>query len=212
MARCARNVRPRGFTVIEVLVTLAILAIAMALGIPALAKLLARSQLEGSARELAVLTQRARLEAIKRRVQTVVEVDPVTGIAEAWADVDGVAVGDPPDLLFNPVAGELRYTTDYRIGRIEPHSRIGFLAPGGQPVVDGLTAAPGRRVAVFLPTGAAESSGAFRLADRDGVNHLEVRVEPAGTGRIELRKWDREEGAWTLQREGGRPWTWYVEP
>lgn len=200
----------RGFTLIEVLVALVILAIAMALGIPALSHLVNRSRLEGSARELAVLSQRARLEAIKRRVRTVVEVDPATGTAEAWADVDGVAAGDPPDLVFNPVAGELRFTTDYRIGRIETAAH--FAAPAGQDAVDGLSAAPGRRVAVFLPTGAAESSGAFRLADEGGFNHLEVRVAPAGTGRVSLRKWDRDAGAWALRREGGKPWQWYASP
>jgi prepilin-type N-terminal cleavage/methylation domain-containing protein len=202
----------RGFTLIEVLVALVILGIAMALGIPALSKLITRSRLEGSARELAVLTQRARLEAIKRRVQTVVEVDPATGAAEAWADVDGPGVLDPPDLVFNPVAGELRFTTDYRIGRLEPGSGVRFEAPGGQSAVDGLSAAPGRRVAVFLPTGAADRSGAFRLADPGGLNHLEVRLAPAGTGRVTLRKWDRDAGAWALQREGGKPWTWYIRP
>lgn len=212
MPRREGTANARGFTLIEALVTLLILAIAMALGIPALAKLITRSRLESSARELAVLTQRARLEAIKRRVQTVVEIDPATGAAEAWADVDGVGVGDPPDLVFNPVAGELRFTTDYRIGRLEPRSNVRFDAPGGQAVVDGLTAAPGRQVAVFLPTGAADRSGAFRLADVGGLNFLEVRLEPAGTGRVELRKWDRDQAAWTLQREGGRPWTWYTRP
>jgi len=201
-----------GFTLIELLVTLVILVIAMALGIPALARLLSRSHLEASARELAVLTQRARLEAIKRRVQTVVEVDPATGEAAAWADVDGPAALDPPDLKFNPVAGELRFTTDYRIGHLEPGSGVRFEAPGGQPAVDGLTAASGRQVAVFLPTGAVDRSGGFRLADAGGLNHLEVRLAPAGTGRVSLRKWDRDLGAWTLQREGGRPWTWYIRP
>jgi len=201
-----------GFTLIEVLVTLVILVIAMALGIPALARLLSRSHLEGSARELAVLTQRARLEAIKRRVQTVVEVDPATGEADAWADVDGLAAGDPPDLLFNPVAGELRFTTDYRIGHLNPGTGVHFAAPGVQPAVDGLSAAPGRRVAIFRPTGAADRSGGFRIADAGGLNHLEVRLDPAGTGRVSLRKWDRDLGAWRQQREGGQPWTWYIEP
>lgn len=199
----------RGFTLIEVLVTLAVLSIALSLGIPALARMIARSQLEGAARELAVLSQRARLEAVKRRVQTVVEVDPVTGTAFAFADIDGPDAGDPPDLVFNPVAGELRFTTDYRIGRLDPRTNVEIAGPGAEPPVDGFTAAPGGPVAVFLPTGAADRAGAFRLTDTGGKNHLEVRVAPAGTGRVAVRKWDRELTAWHVQQEGGRPWTWY---
>lgn len=196
----------------EVLVTLAILAIAMALGAPALQRLIVRSSLEATARELAVLSQRARLEAIKRRVPTVVEIDPATGEILAFADVDGEAATDPPDSAFNPVAGELRFDTDYRIGTVRTGSGVAFAAPGSQAVVEGLTPVDGRRVVVFLPTGGVDRPGGFRVGDRAGWNHLEVRVEPAGTGRITLRKWDRDEGEWYAQREGGRPWIWYSDP
>jgi type II secretory pathway pseudopilin PulG len=203
----------RGFTLLEALVLLAILAIALALGLPALSRLIVRSELESAGREAAILVQRARLEAIKRRVRTVVAMDPATGSVLAYADVDGEAAGDAPDLELNPVAGELRWDTDYRIGAVTAPSSVRVAAPGGQPVVDGLTTAPdGSRVVVFLPTGAADRSGGFRLADRGGFNHLEVRIEPAGTGRIELRKWNRDLARWQGRGEGGEPWEWYAEP
>ena len=213
MIRKRRELACRGFTLIEALVTLAILAIAFVLGIPALSNLISRSRLEGAARELAVLSQRARLEAIKRRVQTVVEVDPATGAVFAYADVDGVHDTDPPDLVYNPVAGALSYDTDYRIGQLEPRTGVEVAAPtGGGPAIDGLTDAGGERVAVFQPTGAADAAGGFRLGDAAGLNFLEVRIEPAGTGRVELRKWDRDKDEWYAHREGGRPWTWYTQP
>ncbi len=213
MIRKRRELACRGFTLIEALVTLAILAIAFVIGIPALANLISRSRLQSAAQELAVLTQRARLEAIKRRVQTVVQVDPATGAVLAFADVDGVSASDPPDLVFNPVAGALSFDTDYRIGQLEPRNGVEVGAPtGGGPAIDGLTDAGGVRVAVFRPTGAAEAAGGFRLGDAAGLNFLEVRLEPAGTGRIELRKWDRDKNEWYAHREGGRPWTWYTGP
>lgn len=200
-----------GFTLIELLVVLAILGIAAGLGIPALSRLIVRSQLEGSARETASLLQRARLEAIRRRVQTVVEVDSAGVVLRAYADVDGAAAGDPPDLQFNPVGGELRFDTDYSLGDLHPKSAVAFAAPGAQAVVDGLTlAASGDQAFVFLPTGAADRVGAVRIGDAAGRNHLEVRVEPAGTGRIEVRKWNRDDGSWQARREGGKQWTWYT--
>ncbi len=214
MIRPARPLDCRGFTLIEALVTLAILAIAMVLGIPALANLVSRSRLENAAHELAVLTQRARLEAVKRQVQTVVEVDPATGAALAYADVDGASASDPPNLVFDPVAGALSFDTDYRIGYLPSRTGVQVAAPaGGGPALDGLTdAGSGKKVAVFGPTGAAEAAGGVRFTDAASLNFLEVRLEPAGTGRIELRKWDRDKSEWYAHREGGRPWTWYTEP
>jgi len=209
----ARTGRDRGFTLLEALVVLAVLGIALVIGLPSLTHLITRSQLEAEARETATLLQRARLEAIKRRVQTVVLADPAAGTVTAFADVDGPAAGDPPDLELNPVAGELARDTDYTIRTITLNARAPMAGPGGQPAIDGLTLDPsGNRIAVFLPTGAAASVGSLRFADVAGFNFLEVRVEPAGTGRVEIRKWNRDRAAWLGRREGGIPWTWYVEP
>ncbi len=197
---------------------LVLLAIAFGLGVPALQNMLLRSRLQGMAQELSVLIQRARLEAIKRRAPAVVRIDPADGTAGAWGDVDGTAVGDPPDRLYNPIAGELQRNTDHELSRLEARPNIGFRGPsdGGaedQAPIDGFSTDPnGDTILVFLPTGAAEVAGAFRIGDAADLNHFEVRIEPAGTGRVELRKWSRGDGAWTSRREGGEPWKWYTEP
>jgi type II secretory pathway pseudopilin PulG len=205
--------RDRGFTLLEALVILAILGIALTVGLPSLTHLISRSKLEAEARETATLLQRARLEAIKRRVQTVVLADADAGTMTAFADVDGPAVGDPPDLELNPLAGELARDTDYTIRTIGLSARVQMAGPGAQPAIEGFTLDPsGNRVAVFLPTGAADSVGSLRFADAAGANFLEVRLEPAGTGRVEIRKWNRDRSEWLARREGGIPWTWYDAP
>ena len=202
-----------GFTLLEALVVLAILGIALTFGLPSLSHLITRSKLEAGARETATLLQRARLEAIKRRVQTVVLADPAAGTVTAFADVDGPAAGDPPDLELNPVAGELARDTDYTIRTIDVSARVPMAGPGAQPAIEGLSVDPsGRRVAVFLPTGGAASVGSLRFSDAAGFNFLEVRIEPAGTGRVEIRKWNRDRAAWLGRREGGIPWKWYDAP
>lgn len=204
----------RGFTLVELLVVLVLLAIAIGLGVPALQNMLLRSRLQGMSQELSVMIQRARLEAIKRRVPTVVRIDPVDGTAVAWVDLDGVAVGDPPDSIYNPIAGELRLNTDFELSRLEPRSNVGFGGPPGDAApAQGLSTDPnGETVLVFLPTGAAAAEGAFRIRDVADLNHLEIRIAPAGTGRVDLRKWDRDDAAWTSRREGGEAWKWYSEP
>lgn len=205
--------RAKGFTLLEALVVLAILGIALTLGLPSLSHLITRSKLEAEARETATLLQRARLEAIKRRVQTVVHADPAAHLVTAFADIDGPAAGDPPDLELNPVAGELARDTDYSIRTIDVSARVQMVGPGAQPAIDGLTLDPsGDRVAVFLPTGAALDVGGIRFADAAGFNFLEVRIDPAGTGRVTIRKWNRDRAEWLGRREGGIPWEWYVEP
>ncbi len=211
MNRSEPGKRAKGFTLLEVLVVLAILGIALTIGLPALSRMITRAKLTANARETATLLQRARLEAIKRRVQTVVLADPTAGTVTAFADVDGVTADDPPDLLLNPVASELSRDTDYKIRTVELSGRVQMAGPGAQPAVDGLSVDPkGHRVAVFEPTGAAASVGGMRFADPAGLNFLEVRIEPAGTGRIEIRKWNRDKTAWLGRREGGIPWEWYV--
>ncbi len=204
-ARCRRRTAA-GFTFIEMLVVLVVLLIAAALGFPALQNMIVRSKLEGIARETGMLVQQARFEAIKRSVPTVVRIDLDKRQVVAFADVNGAAIGDPPDGIFNPVAGQPRRGTDYIVGgTLQLPSRIEFQAPGGQAVIEGLTAVGGEKVLIFATDGSVSDDGAVRFADGRG-NFLELRVEPRATARVELKKWDGS--FWRAAGEGGVPWNW----
>lgn len=196
----------RGFTLIELFVVLAVVVVVMALGIPAIQNLIIRSKSEGYSREASVLMQRARLEAIKMNREGVVHLDPAGRQLVAFIDTDR-------DGTFNPDPGAPYRSADYELGRLDLPSNVGFRAPDGQPVVEGLTtvevASGDVQAAVFQPDGSVADVGAFRIGDlRD--NFLEVRVEPAATGRVQVRKWQVDAWLGTVDPsdENYEPWKW----
>lgn len=194
-----------GFTLLEVLVVMAILMTAILVAFPALHTLIVRSKLEGKARELAAMIQKGRLEAVKRSVPVVVKVDPSSSEVFAFADVNGPLLEDPPDGIFNPVADEPHGATDYSLGRWGLPVGVTLAAPGAQPVIDGLTLIGSDRVVRLLPDGSVADVGAYRFGDPRG-NFLEVRVEPRATARVTVGKWDGT--TWPSRGEGGQPWRW----
>lgn len=213
-----RPSRPAGFTLVEMLISLAVMMVIAAIGYPPLHNLIVRSKLEGAARETAMLMQLARLEAIKRSVPIVVRIDQASRRLITFADVNGAALTDPPDRLFNPVAGQPQHATDYELRPpLSPPGRIEFQAPLAGNVVEGFTVVGGDKVAIFQTDGSVLADGAIRFADGRG-NFLEVAVTPKATARVELRKWDGAGGvnpkypvggAFRAAGEGGKPWIWY---
>jgi len=209
MLRGRRHRLHSGFTIIEMIVVVAIIGIMATIGLPNLVRMIHRAKLDGIVRETSVLMQRARSEAVRQNVPTVVRADFARNEVVAFADVDGVAAGDPSDMIFNPVAGEPHRTTDYELGRYRLPNLVGFAHPSGDPAerVDGFTAAGGENVAVFDPNGSIRDLGAIRFGDQRG-NFLEVRIEPAATARVQVRKWDLDLAAYQTRNQGDKPWVW----
>ncbi len=196
MKPTARGPRGRsgGFTLVELLVVLVILATILTLGIPALHNLILRSRTEGFARDLAVTMQRARLESIKKNRPAPVAVDPATKDVVAFLDADG-------DSAFDPDSGNPPETLDYAIARLPLPSYLAYEDPDGKTGEDSIYGASQvalggeeRKAAIFRPDGSISDPGtdpeafAFRIADARG-NQLEVRVDPPATGRIQIRKY-----------------------
>lgn len=203
----SRLARPgeKGFSLVELVVAVTIGLILATIGLPALATLIGRSKIEGTAREMVSTMQLARLEAIKTGFPAVVRIDPALSQLETYVNIEDSGTR----WAFDPDATKTYQSTDYRLRLLPLPVGVSFGAPGGGGEADGLTADPGGGVGlvIFRPDGSVRDVGAFRVGDsRD--NFLEARVEPEGTARIELRKWDADLGEWLAQGEEGRSWSW----
>jgi prepilin-type N-terminal cleavage/methylation domain-containing protein len=179
-----------GFTLLEFLVTLAVLGIVLAISIPGLLAVRQRRLLEGSGEQMMTFMQRARFLAIQRNRPQRVVPDLTARVLFLDADADGVL--DDSE-RFDGVA-ELQ--TGVRFGG----------PPGDDAAVVDFTLAGGSRIAIFRPDGAVVDGGAFRLSDPEGNDFLEVRVVEPASGLTRLRKWDG--AAWKEKGQGGEAWHW----
>lgn len=216
-----RRRRSGGFTLIELLVVLLVLGIAMGLGIPALHNFIIRSKTEGYTRDVGVLLQQARLEAIRMNRPAAVYLDPASGEIRAFLDAD-------KNLEYAPDGAEVFRATDYELGRLPLPSGVEFRDEAGTPgagSVDGITtvAVDGSDLpaAIFRPDGsvldqmpddaAIQTAFAFRIADLRG-NHLEVRISPLLTGKVEVRKYRDADNVWAAAGDPSdpdyQPWGW----
>lgn len=197
--------RERGFTLVEMLVVVAILFIAVMLSAPYLTKQIQRSKLIGTAQQAAGLMRLARMDAIKRSQCSMVLIDPVRRQVEALSDRDGNCQPSAPDV---------------RLGELLLPKSVSFKSPCGADAasVRGLTSRAGKpSLAVFRSDGSARDPGAFRFeaVELGGAdpNYLEVLLWPAATARVQVRKWKggggdcNNDNLWHANGEGGS-WKW----
>jgi type II secretory pathway pseudopilin PulG len=184
---------------LEVLVVMLIIGIMATLGMPALQQMISRSRLEGLARELSVVCQSSRLEAIKGGIPTVVRFDSANRIVLAWIDANGdnIQDADEREMVRRPLPGSVEF------GGPDSLEKTGGLPKDG----DGawLTFNPAGSIEL-TSTGDCDSGlGCVRLTDYRE-NYLELSIGPAATAKVEIRKWDGSK--WMLPGEGGHPWEW----
>jgi prepilin-type N-terminal cleavage/methylation domain-containing protein len=215
MRSMQRNSSPRGFTIFELLIVMALMGIMATLFAPNFLRLVHRAKLTGTAQKMEVVMRTARQNAIRYNAQAVVRINQATEEVIAFVDVDGVNIGDPPDGIFNPIAGQPHRATDWEFSRMTLPNSVNFDVPAADPdggtVVFGFAntqmPVPVPDVAIFLPDGSAESAGAFRIGDLFN-NFLEVRVAPRLTARVSTRKFSDADNAWHVRNETGKPWKW----
>lgn len=228
--------RDGGFTLPELIIVLVLVMLAALIGFPLLQKTIVRSNLEGAAQELASALRLARLEAIRRSAPAVVVLDTATNQVATFVDFND---DDPDadnnyrgsDLIYNPDDAPLCPPSAVPEGCLRANERDRYVnealqltrqaklgGPAGDPaIVDGFTdRGDGPRV-VFSADGSVVDVGGFRL--NDGVkddagvvlNFLEVRVSPASAARVQLLKWNKDDGKWYTRdmKDGKSTWKWY---
>ena len=204
----------RGFTLVELLVVLALSMFLILITMPTLSTMMNRGKLTGAAQEIGSVLRLARLEAIKRGVPTVVQVDYATNSLMVYADVNDAAGNPGSDLKYDPPAAAAAETTvvrdfDYVIITYTLPNTVhwwGALddSPGLGNAVIGFTSNPtaGKpNLAVFNPDGSVQATGQFRIgqgafprnvtAATDTVdNFLAVNVQPQATARVFVTKYN----------------------
>ncbi len=202
----------KGFTLVEMLAVLALAVVMLALGLPILFTTVRQAKLRGVVQETTALMRRARIEAVKTSAQAVVRIVPPAG-------------GEPGQVeAFSDRDADETFDADERVlGKLSLPFGVRFFAPPDledADSVEGFTADPGGsslpHIAVFQGTGAVEATGAFRFGDQFQ-NYLEVRIEPAATARVEVRKAREEGGDWKWYAQGDGttsgadqvPWEWH---
>jgi prepilin-type N-terminal cleavage/methylation domain-containing protein len=202
-----------GFTMLEVLVVLVVLVVLGVLLVPEFTNTLERAKLRGMASETTVLMRLARLDAIKNSRPAIVVIQPAGTAGDHLDRV--VACPDPNNNLICDADERFLGEFNLPIGVLF-RDEVGDL---GKDSVDGFTSTGGAtpNVAVFLGDGSIRNIGSFRFGDAcsRANNVLEVRVEPAATARVEIRKWRPSPSRWeangdgTANSTGGDAWEWY---
>ena len=185
----------QGFTLVEMIVVLAIIMIIALLGFPALMNTIRRAKVEGAVREAATLGRAARLQAIKG-----------SQAAGLYSDFTGRKV---VYFIDSDASGDFDATLDDQKASVLLPSHTSFGGPAADSdKVTGLGNDGSGGWVLFGSDGTSSATGAFRIGDDHG-NYYEIRIDPKATGRIDILKWNPTASAWRAQGQNGESWQWY---
>lgn len=175
----------KGFTIVELLITMAIIAITAGIATPNILQWIANSRLDGAARNLLFNFQHAKMEAAKRATQCTVTFNlPVSGTTYDYV----VYVDADQDLEYD--AGSDRILKKIKFSNHSEYKGVSFDTNQGGG--DGLTFSSndnGRPSVAFNSRGLsmnnAFGSGAGSVYLTNNNNTKQIRVSTAGSVRIQ---------------------------
>jgi len=180
--------RAAGFSLIEILIVMALMGVVMAIGLPNLFKYIQHQKILGITQQTAIAFRLARLEAIKMSTAAVVMVDAANRKVVAFDDTNN-------DRFLN--------ADERTVVLMQIPKGITFVGAFGLSSAADITFP---NVAVFRTDGSVTDLGGFRFSNTRG-DQLEARVvSPKSTARVQILK--LQGAAWVAQGEGGQSWTW----
>lgn len=189
-----------GFTLIEMLVVMALMLALVAIGIPSLQNALHQSKMRGMVQEITVALRLARIDAIKTSSRGIVQIVPSTApdkpaLVRAFSDRDSDGRLGANEQVLASFVLPTGVTFEDNAGLLDKDSVKDFsVDPDGGP-----------NMAIFRSDGSIVETGRFRISDPYG-NHMEVRVEPKATARIKVYKFENSD--YVPNGDNGKAWTW----
>lgn len=190
-----------GYTVVELLVTVAIIGLLSTLALPSINNVILRYRLKDAAREIASSLRLLRIRAISTNFPTYLDFNPVAGLEDrfytAFVDEDNMSVHDAPaeteatGLLFRDTYGGFkgnRLPTGVRFGWGSDVEDVGKNTNGDPLPSDGVSFSGDR--AKFspdgMPLGGLSGTGTIYLKNTLDESYA---ITVAITGRVKIWRW-----------------------
>ncbi len=179
--------REKGFTLIELMVTVSVLGILAAIAVPAFSQWLPRYRLKNAARDIYSNMQLAKLGAIKQNSDWAIHLDETSNTYRVCSS-DG---GDGDWTDGDETVEKTVNLPDYESGVAYGHGNATKEVTGGSFDSGGTTYSGD--VALFKPRGT--SNGGYVYIENNK-NNASFAVGTSSFGAIQLKKWNNSTGDW----------------